>query len=464
MFLSASACSVALRTAEERTKWKVLARQDYRVARQPCRALLHNLGLLQCFDELCNVGELNGIFTREIVSYHRLTLEFLTTLVVQMRGRNIVAIRFRLRNNEYELSMQELKEIYGITTDEYDMPMEFKNSRFWNDITLETEGFKAARAKSSMIRNPVLRMIQKACNNHPFARTETGSVQKDELFLLWCLVHKRPMNMAHYIVKNLERASRRSTWTICCGVVVGAIARHLEVDMRGFEHDIGSTVMDIEILRRSHDLGVDGGQAFFLQRLKDHFPLPDPINTYINGAVEKRNWKMNSPIHQAIAARYPNKRFEEVDPDEYEELDHAEFPEAPEVPEHLMIGHANEDEEEVHEEPDAEIPPYGDGGAGTSAQRTRSRQEREEEDYSSINERMARMELRQEEQWARNDARLTEYEARWNQFETQNDARWNRYEENWSQFTEFNTAQWANLNARFYEFRGPWQHPPPPPQ
>ena len=173
---------------------------------------------------------------------------------------------------------------------------------------------------------------------------------------------------------------------------------------------------------------------------------------------------MNSPIHQAIAARYPNKRFEEVDPDEYEGFEHAAFPEAPEVPEHLMIGQANEDEDEVHEEPDEEMPPHGDDGAGTSAQRTRSRQEREEEDYSSINERMTRMELRQEEQWARNDARLTQYEARWIQFEAQNDARWNRYEENWSQFTEFNTAQWANLNARFYEFRGPWQHPPPPSQ
>ena len=73
-----------------------------------------------------------------------------------MRGRSIATIQFQLRNTEYELSMEDLKEIYGITMDDFDMPMEFKNSRFWNDITLETEGFKAARAKSSMILNPVL--------------------------------------------------------------------------------------------------------------------------------------------------------------------------------------------------------------------------------------------------------------------------------------------------------------------
>ncbi|XP_042017622.1 uncharacterized protein LOC121765506 [Salvia splendens] len=224
--------------------------------------------------------------------------------------------------------MEELKEIYGITTDEFNIPREFKNGRFWNDIIVETERFKAARAKSSMIRK------------------------------LW-----------YYMLR-------------CCG------GRHCAP--LGREHKGMNTVMDIEALRRSHDLGVEyRGRAFFLQRLKDHFPLPDPVNTYINGPVDKRNWQMNSPIHQASTARYPNRRFDEVDPDEYEEFDRAEFPEAPEVPENLMIGHVGEDEDE-----DEEIPPCGDDGVGTSTHRTRSLQEREEEDYGSINERMTRMELR----------------------------------------------------------------------
>ncbi|KAG6400302.1 hypothetical protein SASPL_137128 [Salvia splendens] len=51
---------------KRRGPWKVLAKLDYKVAKQQCWDLLHRLGLLQCFDELCEVGQLSGIFTREI--------------------------------------------------------------------------------------------------------------------------------------------------------------------------------------------------------------------------------------------------------------------------------------------------------------------------------------------------------------------------------------------------------------
>ncbi|XP_042058813.1 uncharacterized protein LOC121803179 [Salvia splendens] len=372
-----------------------------------------------------------------------------------MNRRAIASIKFRLRNEEYELPMGELKAIYGTTTDEFDMPWQFRNSSFWNEITLKTDGFKANRAKSSMIRNPVLRMIQKACISHPFARTEMGSIQKDELFLLWCLVHGRRMNMVHFMVKNVERASRRTVGTICCGVIVGAIVRHLRVNTRGFQQDLGPTLLDFEALRRSHDIGVSlSRKAYFLQRAKDHFPLPDPINTYIRGSTDKRNWQMNSPVHQAIVAAHPTDRFHDMSPDPHAHIEHAKFSEQ------LMVEQQEdgaEAEEENEEEAGEDIPPYGGDEAGTSSQRRRSRREREEEDYASLNERLTWMELRQEEYWAQNDARLTQYETR-------NEARWNQFETNWNQFTEFNTEQWANINARFDEFRGQWQHPPPPPQ
>ncbi|XP_042025487.1 uncharacterized protein LOC121772440 [Salvia splendens] len=431
--------------AEEKKKWAELSQLPYRVARYPCPITIRRLGIEQCFNELREEGQLNGLFmAQRNPSYQRLTLEFLSTLEVIMNRREIVAIKFRMRNAEYTVTMAQFKEIFGFSGEVYREPFNFSHNAndFWKAITTVDDNFAANRAKGSLIRNPALRLLQKACVCYPFARHEHGSVQRDELFLLWTILHKEaPLNLGHFMIKHLERASKKKTGTLCVGAVVSAIALHLGVSTRGLVADIGDNLMDFGFLRRTRLVGVDQrGQIYLIQRAADHYPLPDTVNTYVNGPFHKENWKMKAAVHEQVTAVNPrNLQFRDVSPSSsVDEAPHMGFPE---------IEMGDEQNEEENEEEGEDQPTYQGGDeAGTSTQRTRSRQERQEEDYGSINERLTRMELRQQEYWVQN-------EARWDQFET-----------NWTQFTDFNNAQWANINARFDEFRGQWQHPPPPPQ
>ncbi|XP_042058040.1 uncharacterized protein LOC121802432 [Salvia splendens] len=148
---------------------------------------------------------------------------------------------------------------------------------------------------------------------------------------------------------------------------------------------------------------------------------------------------MNADSHRAAkAANPPVLPWQSYDPSPWygEDNPHVELPE-------YMIGveQANNEENDDYDDDDEEeeIPCHDE--VGTSNPRRRYQQEREDEDMSSLTERVDQMEVRQEEYWARNEAR------------------WEQHEINWNQFTYFNNAQWVNLNARLDER----QHLPPPP-
>ncbi|XP_041997311.1 uncharacterized protein LOC121747343 [Salvia splendens] len=158
-----------------------------------------------------------------VFSYKVLTLEFLSTLEVITNRTGIRAIRFRKRNDLYEMTMEDFKGTLGSRR----MTIESRMS----SIEMHSRG-------------QLLRMIQKACAGHPFARSQQDSMQRDELFLLWSLLHKRSIILAHYMIKHLERASKKDKGTLCSGGVIGSIALHLGVDTDYLVRDIGESRWD----------------------------------------------------------------------------------------------------------------------------------------------------------------------------------------------------------------------------
>ena len=114
---------VELHSSNERRRWRALAKLDYRVSKFPCQEALSQLGLAQCFDELCEVGQLTVLFNGEnINSYQVLTLEFLSTLEVVTDRRRIRAMKFWMRNEPYELTMEDLKGMHEFTADDHTEP------------------------------------------------------------------------------------------------------------------------------------------------------------------------------------------------------------------------------------------------------------------------------------------------------------------------------------------------------
>ena len=284
--------------------------------------------------------------------------------------------------------MEDFKGMHGFTADDHTEPDDFDKNAFWRAITGLNESFQANRAKTSMIRNPVLRMIQKACVGHPFARSQQGSVQRDELFLLWSLLHKRPINLAHYMIKHLERASKKDKGTLCCGGVIGSIALHLGVYTEDLVRDIGESLMDLNYLRRTGFITVDRRRrAYLCQRDDDHYPLPDVLNTYVNGPDYTINWSMNADSHRACKANNPPVLpWQSYDPSPQYADDNPYV----ELPDH-MVGVKEMDNEEVDDD-EEEVPRHDE--AGTSNPRRCDRQEREDEDMSSLIDRVARLEVR----------------------------------------------------------------------
>ena len=179
--------------------------------------------------ELCEVGQLSGLFlVQGRPSYHRLTLEFLSMLTVNKTRHAIESITFQLRNTVHNMPLALLNEIFGITGEVSKMPYEFSHStdRFWQEITGERK-FSANAEKSSSIRNPVLRILQKACVCFPFARVEHGSITRDELFLLWQILYRQlALNLGHFMIKHLERAAKKKNGTLCVGALVNRRARY----------------------------------------------------------------------------------------------------------------------------------------------------------------------------------------------------------------------------------------------
>ena len=114
------------------------------------------------------------------------------------------------------------------------------------------------------------------------------------------------------------------------------------------------------------------GHTYLKQKAGDHFPLPDPNNTYVNWPDQKENWLMNSSVHHRITSTNPGNV--NVSPSSRDEEGEGE------------------DEEEGEENEEAPTQ-QGEDGAGTSTSRRRNRWDRLEEDIDAINNRLDSVEL-----------------------------------------------------------------------
>lgn len=151
-----------------------------------------------------------------------------------------------------------------------------------------------------------LRYMQKALAYLPFARIEVGSVQADELFVLWSLLHQQPLNMGHFVIRFLERQPKKTPGTIWCGGIITSLALSFDVGLEGYVADPVLTKINHDMLKQTKFINVDSrNQGYILQKAGDHFPFPDPENTSVRWWSFKANWLMNEEVHNNITRSNP---------------------------------------------------------------------------------------------------------------------------------------------------------------
>ena len=124
---------------------------------------------------MCDVGNGNGLvymFQRKWPSYRKLTLKFLSFVKVTKDRRYRVpqSIDFRLGNYWHSLTMEELSGVFHCFDPNPEEDNEYDYSEVWGPMTTEEE-HASGYAKSSSIRNPVLRYLHRAMTQLMFTRS-----------------------------------------------------------------------------------------------------------------------------------------------------------------------------------------------------------------------------------------------------------------------------------------------------
>ncbi|KAG6386636.1 hypothetical protein SASPL_151804 [Salvia splendens] len=104
---------VTLRTDEERQRWNKLVRLNVQPSRYPDWQTVQDLGIRDNFEELCTMWKLSALFDKPQDSYRAITLEFLSTLNVRMKGKEVDSISFRLQNRPLSLSIADFNNVFS---------------------------------------------------------------------------------------------------------------------------------------------------------------------------------------------------------------------------------------------------------------------------------------------------------------------------------------------------------------
>ncbi|XP_020273363.1 uncharacterized protein LOC109848329 [Asparagus officinalis] len=185
----------------------------------------------------------NGIGWGEFVTLHRptyrrLTLEFLSSLVVDandsVAGGRLI---FRFFNKCYVISMAKFNRLLSLPEQGLRKPpREWDPATFWRAITCEREGranvrpYEPSKNKASQIYNPVFRYLQRLMANTIFGRGESVSVFRDtEVFLLYCLVNRMVVDVGYFLAKQLEKIGKSSVGDIVVGGMITILAERMNL-------------------------------------------------------------------------------------------------------------------------------------------------------------------------------------------------------------------------------------------
>lgn len=205
-------------------------------------------------------------------TYRNLTLEFLSSFKYDPDyGYSIHKglVRFRIFVIPYRFSHQGLAELMSapfsrdaVTQIQEDEFMNYELQSLWGSISGDPNCEPEDRV-STQIHNPAIRYFHMILAHTIFAKPEHDtSVSKEELFIILCASQGRPVNIATFMLANLDKLSKNMNHSISMGSFITFLAKKIGLQTHldqivsiGAPYASGFRYMDVTFCFNRHLIG-----------------------------------------------------------------------------------------------------------------------------------------------------------------------------------------------------------------
>ncbi|KMS98576.1 hypothetical protein BVRB_4g092630 [Beta vulgaris subsp. vulgaris] len=226
-------------------------------------------------------------------TYKRVTLEFMSSLkavTYSKPGCGEGSITFRLYNEEHKWTLTRFNEILGLCPGGPRLtPQHWSADPVWQLLTGATT-YDSKMSPANHIRHPALRYVQRLLANTVFGRQEGSKARKDELFMIYQMLHALPIDTGAFFIKQMKELATTTTkkGAIVLGGLITPIALHLGHKERLLKEEsiVGSDCIDIPAcslmgwIRRR-----EGTTLWCIQNDEDELPCREALSLR-----DKANW------------------------------------------------------------------------------------------------------------------------------------------------------------------------------
>ena len=339
---------------------------DFWGTRYPCYETLAQLGLLEDVQHLFEKCHLETLMPYPYPAYKEETIEFLSTLQVEMYETltdfeldtmGLGFLTFSVNEQRYQLSIKKLEELFGFPCGKGTKPRfdreELKD--LWATIRNNLQ-LNLARSKSNQIWSPVIRYFQRSVANVFYSRESTGTVSNTDMEMIdyaltGILRRTKGKNVLRGDLNNappvmpllihlcgyrkwaLTNGKKKVRGALCVGGVVTPILEACGVPLK--EPGLAPRMMDLDHLRRCEFLEFDMAGDFHRYRFEhSSIKIANILLTCIDATriLEGRNIDFKPALEDLYFEDSPPT--EEIshtegatteDVDETDDIDEAEF-------------------------------------------------------------------------------------------------------------------------------------------
>ncbi|KAG8391683.1 hypothetical protein BUALT_Bualt01G0212800 [Buddleja alternifolia] len=184
----------------------------------------------------------SGYFHVKLPAFIELTREFYTTFkfnkTKDLTLTSPVVVKFRLMGKEFSYSIIQFNVALGFVDNDYVQADAYSNSccdylrdfcpyQIWKTISTDTTCYHPSQSKSSYLREPVLKYIQRfLAYNYSGRKDSSGTFTKAEFYFIWCMQNKIKANLGIWLAIQFQSASNKKR------LILGSYITQLAVSLK----------------------------------------------------------------------------------------------------------------------------------------------------------------------------------------------------------------------------------------
>ncbi|KAL2929795.1 DNA-directed RNA polymerase subunit beta [Bienertia sinuspersici] len=198
------------------------------------------------------------------------------------------SITFRLFNEDHTWTLEKFNEALGTPIGGPRVtPQHWNEKELWRTISVELD-YDSKRSSITSIRHPALRYVFKVFSNTIFGRQEGSKVRKDEIFMLYHMLHATPIDTGAFLIHLLQSMANNvnTGGKIVQGGFITRIATYLghreQLIRDGFVD--GTDAVDVP---PSWFKKKDGTTLWRIQNDEDELPSPEQMTLRNRNSIDE---------------------------------------------------------------------------------------------------------------------------------------------------------------------------------